>query len=722
MTRFILPILALLYTSVVFGQNTFTTTLRDAESKEVLVGATAQVKGTTIGASADLNGKLTINNIPDGNQTITFRYVGYDNISIAYVFPLDTPPVEIFLRQSDAEQLEEVIVTATRTSRTIENTPTRIEVISLEEIDEKSNMRPSNVAMLLHESTGIQVQQTSYTSATATIRIQGLDGKYTQLLKDGFPMFGGFSSGLSILDIPPLDLRQVEIIKGSASTLYGGGSIAGVVNFVSKEPKDKREINIILNQTSALGSDAGIFTSYRKKKVGFTLLTTGHYQKEYDVDKDDFTEIPQQGDFTFNPKIFFYLRDSTRLTIANASNASNRLGGDIHVIQGNNDNYHRYYEKNNSFRNVTYVDFNHWLNAKSRLTVKEGVSYFNRRLQIPDYLFVGTQINSYTDVSYITTVKKHTLVIGGNYIYDDFTEGQDSSSVKRNQTQSTAGVYIQDNWDITDKWLAEMGLRTDYHFTYGSFVLPRVSLLYKATEQLSTRLGAGLGYKAPTIFVEETEALAYKDVAPIDANLDAEQSYGASFDINYRRTILDKLGFSVNHLFFYTTIDKPLILEQDTLNFYHFKNQPKPIQTYGFETNMKFILDPLKLFVGYTFTQADAKYKVGRQFVSLVPQNQLNIALLCEKERKFKIGVEAYWRDKQYLSDGSGTNAYWEFGFFAEKTFGKVSLFVNFENFTDTRQNRFQQVVFPPHENPTFSETWTHTEGFVINGGIKLRL
>ena len=116
------------------------------------------------------------------------------------------------LQTEKEEEIEEVILKSTRTSRTIANTPTRVETIELEEIDEKANMRPSNVAMILHESTGIAVQQTSATSGNSSIRIQCLDGRYTQILKDGFPSFGNFANGLSILEIPPIDLKQVEII------------------------------------------------------------------------------------------------------------------------------------------------------------------------------------------------------------------------------------------------------------------------------------------------------------------------------------------------------------------------------------------------------------------------------------------------------------------------------------------------------------------------------
>jgi outer membrane receptor for ferrienterochelin and colicins len=115
--------------------------------------------------------------------------------------------------------LDEIVISSTRSSRTIKDIPTRIEFIAGEELEEKGNMKAGDIRMLLSESTGIQTQQTSATSANASIRIQGLDGRYTQILKDGFPLFSGAASGLGLLQTPPLDLKQVEIIKGSSSTL-----------------------------------------------------------------------------------------------------------------------------------------------------------------------------------------------------------------------------------------------------------------------------------------------------------------------------------------------------------------------------------------------------------------------------------------------------------------------------------------------------------------------
>src|ERR1051325_9796552 len=189
--------------------------------------------------------------------------------------------IEIVLEEEEKGE-EEVIVTATRTSRTIANTPTRTEVISGEELQEKGNMKPGDIRMMLNESTGIQTQQTSATSYNSSIRIQGLDGRYTQLLRDGLPLYAGFSGGLSLLQIAPLDLKQVEVIKGSSSTLYGGGAIAGLVNLVSKTPGKKRELSFIANGTSARGLDLSGFYSERYGKLGLTVFGSRNSSAAFD--------------------------------------------------------------------------------------------------------------------------------------------------------------------------------------------------------------------------------------------------------------------------------------------------------------------------------------------------------------------------------------------------------------------------------------------------------
>ena len=216
-----------------------------------IADATVTVKDTPSSATTDAQGVAQLSNIPDGEQTIVIFSPGYETKELKLTFPImGQPETVVFLKVTN--EVGEVTVVSTRTGREIDDVPTRVEAIDEEEVDEKTNMRPANVSMVLNESTGIKVQQTSATSNTQSVRIQGLDGRYTQLLKDGFPAFGGFSGSISLLDILPLDLKQVEIIKGPSATFYGGGAIAGVINFISKEPEDAPVTSMIFNHSSVV--------------------------------------------------------------------------------------------------------------------------------------------------------------------------------------------------------------------------------------------------------------------------------------------------------------------------------------------------------------------------------------------------------------------------------------------------------------------------------------
>ena len=653
-------------------------------------------------------------------KNIFFLLLIIANFGISYgqVVPNDT------IKELE-EELEEVIVQSTRTSRTIKNTPTRVETIEAEEIDEKSNMKPANVSMVLHESTGLQVQQTSATSANASIRVQGLDGRYTQLLKDGYPNFGNFASGLSILEIPPLDLKQVEVIKGPASTLYGGGAIAGVVNFISKTPTEKGEYNFIINQSNVGQTNIGGYASKRKGKFGYSVLGLFNFQKAYDVDHDEFSELPKAKDFTINPRFFYYPNSKSLFMIGNSFSSGNRKGGDMQVLQNKGDLYHTYFEKNKTVRNTTTVEFDTKFENNNAIKLKQSLSFYDRTINIPNYEFAGLNTNAYTDISCVWNKKNQTIISGINILYDKF---QQKNANALDAKSFTTGIYGQHTWDIRENIKIENGLRienvnySNFNFSKNqTFFLPRVSALFKFDNNWSSRIGGGLGYKTPTIFTEQTETIQYQNVLALN-NVTAEKSIGATADVNFRTNIIEALSVSINQMFFATQINKPLVLQNLGLNTY-FVNATKPVITNGFETNVKFIYkENFKFFVGYTFTNAKAKYLTGNQFLPLLPKNKVNLALIYEKERNFKLGLEGYFTDQQLLYNGMQTPAFWEFGFMAEKTLWKnYSFFINFENFTDTRQSRYKTVVNGSHSNPTFDDIWTHTEGATINGGVKLK-
>jgi outer membrane receptor for ferrienterochelin and colicins len=140
-----------------------------------------------------------------------------------------------------------------------------------EEVEERSHDKPSDVSHILREQPGVQVQRTSATAGTMNIRLQGLSGRYVQILKDGVPLFNGLSTSIGITQIPPLDLQQVEIIKGPSSTLYGGDAIAGVINLISRQPTETPVYDILFNGESANAYDAGFYGAQKLNGFRFRL-------------------------------------------------------------------------------------------------------------------------------------------------------------------------------------------------------------------------------------------------------------------------------------------------------------------------------------------------------------------------------------------------------------------------------------------------------------------
>lgn len=715
-------VLLLLSGSMAMAQYTLTAVIRDAASTKPLPGAIAKISKTTIGATADDKGVVTLTGIPSGIQQLSFSFVGYEPQEQAVTFPTSTDTLIVSLEAGD-EELQEVVISSTRSSRTIQSIPSRVEFIGGEELEEKGNMKPGDIRMMLNESTGIQTQQVSATSANSSIRIQGLDGRYTQILKDGFPLYAGFSGGLGLLQTPPLDLKQVEVIKGASSTLYGGGAIAGLVNLVSKAPSDERELRFLINGTSAGGLDVNGFYSQKFNKVGLTLFASRNSSRPYDPSDEGFTAIPKTERYVFNPKLFLYFSDRTRLNLGLNTVLENRIGGDIKYIKDEGDAVHSYFEKNKSSRFSTQLSFEHDFSDQNRLTVKNSVNSFDRKISIPGYVFDGKQLSTYSEVSYNSNHDRSDWVAGVNLYTDQFREFPTDNFVKRDYTQNTLGAFVQNTWE-TAPWLKiETGLRGDYVFDYGFVLLPRISGLFKITPELSSRLGGGLGYKTPTVFTEETERRQFRSVLPIGpSDNKLEKSYGANFDINYA-THFGELSFSLNHLFFYTRINNPLLLQTSRdVNVFRLVNSDGFVDTKGTETNLKLGYGDFKLFVGYTLTDAQLNEGGFKRVNSLTAKHRLNNVLMYEVEEKWKVGLEAYYYSKQTLSDGTVGKSYWITGFMAERLWEKFSLFANFENFTDTRQTRFGSIYNGTVTNPVFKDIYAPLDGFVINGGIKLTL
>ena len=290
-------------------------------------------------------------------------------------------------------------------------------------------------------------------------------------------------------------------------------------------------------------------------------------------------------------------------------------------------------------------------------------------------------------------------------------------------SQSTVGVFVQNTYKVNSSFYVESGIRLDHSSPATQnnpgklYVLPRLNLLYKISPQITSRIGGGIGYKMPTPFIEDAEKMAYRNILPVNIGLlNAEKSYGVHADVNFKMRRQD-FTFSVNQLFFYTRLDKPIQLLGNT-----YLNAMGYLDTRGAETNIKITLDELALYLGYSYTDAVQHFNGTTMTQPLTAKNRVNADLTYEIENKFRFGIESFYTSRQLLSDGTTGNSYLIFGLLVQKMWSKFSLFVNVENLTDQRQSRWDNLYSGNLSNPLFKDVYTPLEGRIINGGLKWKI
>lgn len=716
----ILPCLFFVYCGL--GQNTFTARISNGNTKQILKGAAVVIPNLHVAAITDTSGLISLFNIPNGTFTIRVNYVGYTSFEQVYSFPLPFPNrvTEIEL-QPQAGELAEVTVQSTRISQNLGDVPTRIEALPLEELDEKTTMRPGDIKMLLGEATGIHVQQLSAVSGNASFRIQGLDSRYTQLLQDGMPLYGGFSGNLSLLQISPLDFKQVEFIKGSASTLYGGGAIAGLINLISKTPDTLPELTFLLNGTTAKGVDASGYYSRQFKHIGTTVLGSYNYNAAYDPGGSGLSAVPQTKRFTINPKLFFNINEHNNGWIGVNTTYEDRYGGDMQVIAGNADSTHQYFERNKVLRFFTQMAFTHIISAGSQVNFKNSIGYFDRQLNEPGFAFSGKQVASFSEVNYVKKGVKTNWVAGVNIITDHFMAKAPQNAL--GYTLTTFGAFVQNTFKVVNWFSIESGLRLDKNTpapakTPGPVVLPRVNALFRLSKALTSRIGGGLGYKMPSLFNDVAEQEGYRNIQPLNlGNTQAEQSYGLNGDLNYRGRLGEEATISINQLFFYTNVNRPLILQNNT-----FINAPGYLTTQGAETNIKLVIDELAFYLGYTHTTARQHFNGISSIQPLMPETLLNFDATYEIEGSFRFGVESFYTGPQLLSNGTLGKGFVTFGLLLQKMWKHLDVFINAENLTDQRQTRWGSIYTGSLANPVFKDIYAPLDGAVVNAGIRVKL
>ncbi|MBO2033442.1 TonB-dependent receptor [Siccationidurans ginsengisoli] len=737
-----LVFLALLLSSAgaAVAQSQLRVLVRDALTHTPLPGVTVAIPTLHTGAATDASGLATLPSVPNGSQQVVFSSLGYAPRTLSLTLPqFTTGPLLVELTAS-AAAIEEVVVTATRTNSRLEDQPERIEVLGEEEMREEGGIKPGNIASLLNDIAGTQVQPTSPTTGNADLRIQGLQGQYSQILRDGLPLYGGFAGSFGLLAVPPLDLRQVELLKGSNSTLYGGGAIAGLVNLVSKTPTlGTPQFTATLNQTTLRETNLNGFAAQRGQQWGYSFFGGLTRQQDVDVDGDGFVDVPRVHSLTVHPRLFYYPNAHSQLAVGYTGTFDERRGGDQTVLREGPDaaGGHVYFVTNTSQRHTVDAVYTNDSVAAGRLTLKGVVTRFSRAVQTNTVDFGADQTTYYTEASYLRPLgPQHTLVVGGNVNGERLiTPASSATPLLSPYTYGTVGGFVQDDWHPTARFNVQAGFRLDHHNQYGTFPLPRLAVRYQLSEAFTARLNGGLGYRVPVPYVNSLDEREYPQIQPLQG-LRAETSQGLNGDLNYQHVIphFDDDGapliLSLNQSFFYTRLQDPLVLPDGTAGngLYQpgsgplsWQNAAAPVVTKGLETYLRVRVDETELYLGYVYTDARRQYDPVNPHVELAARHKFAAVGTVEVSDNFGAGLEAAYTGQQYRSDGTTTPGYPIFAALLRYRLGPWTLVLNGENLLDYRQTRHERVVLPPYGNPVFRELWAPVEGRAINLSLNWR-
>lgn len=697
------------------GQNTLNIKIIDDKTTEPLIGVSIKQVGTTNGGITDLDGTVILRGVKDGENAWAISFIGYKNDTLKVIFPLkDISTIFTIKLVPEEEQLEEAVVTSTRTNARIEDQPTKVEVLGLEELTEENGIKPSNIGSLLGDLSVIHIQQTSAVSGGSTVRMQGLDGKYTQLLRDGLPLYDGFSGGLGLLQIPPLDLKQIEIIKGSVSTLYGGGAISGLINLVSKTPTNKPQTTLTLNQSTLKESNINAYLSRKWGHFGVTFFGGSTYQNAVDVNKDGFSDVPKVRGLLLHPRLFWD-NEKTKIDIGWSGTFEKRDGGDMEILRGSAVSAnHAFSEQNKTQRNTFDGHFTHNFSKTFSIAGKTAISLLDRKMGIiglPN-LFSGNFSTSYSELSFLKSTLKNNLVGGVNAVTQSFNKNEINGFFNK-----TYGVFVQNTWKPSDKWIIEGGLRADKTNTYGAFYLPRLSILFKPAPDFSIRIGGGSGYRIPDIFTDASAS--NNNFVAINNHAVAEKSVGFNFDGNWHTILFDKVSLTINQAFYSVKIDKPIV---DSSGLRGLTNANGNLQTVGTDTYIRFSYSDIELYLGYNHTLAQMIDGKIVQNIAYSPHDKFAMTMAYEIEGVWRFGVENAWVGNQIKANGVKARNYWFFAAMIERKFKHSSLVLNGENLADFRQSRFEPLYDGAQNEPVFRQLWSPIDGRVINISLKINL
>ena len=444
----------------------------DAHTGEHLAFVNVQIKGTSLGCLTDESGHFYLKNLPEGDLTVVFSMMGYETVEKVVKLKKNTL-FEINVEIAETSfMIDNVVVTANKYETKQKEVATIVNVIPPLIIESTTS---NTMADVLNFQTGLRVEETCSNCGVPQIRINGLEGQYTQILMDSRPIFSSLASVYGLEQMPAGMVDRIEVIRGGGSALYGANAIAGVVNIITKEPS-RNFFNV--NHTTAF-TQSGTYdintamnasVVSENQKAGIFLFGVQRNREQYDRDKDGYSDIPHLNSTTVGFRSYFKTSDYSKLTAEYHHTTEYRRGGyGIDSVQPHESPLCEQLRHNIDAATLKWdmftADNKHFLSVYSSFQHIGRNSYFGTNYN-PNAYGKSTDIVSVTGAqyrfSYPCGLMNADLSAGAEYSYNQLRDqilGYDRNTLQR---VHLGGGYVQNEWK-NKQWSILVGGRLEQH-------------------------------------------------------------------------------------------------------------------------------------------------------------------------------------------------------------------------------------------------------------------
>lgn len=521
----------------------------DATTKEHIPGITIQIKGTNFGTSTDATGHYFLRNVRPGTITLIMRGVGYLSQEKTVVVEKNKVVEVNFEAYEDAVNIDEVVVTANRQATLRRLAPTIVNVVGEEVF---SRVNANNLAQGIIFQPGVRVENNCQNCGFNQVRINGLDGRYTQILIDSRPIFSALAGVYGIEQIPTNMIDRVEVVRGGGSALFGSSAIGGVVNIITKEPVgnsfsfgESLTFTGMKNPDNNISMNASLVSD--DNRAGAMIFGQTRYRQEWDANNDGYSELGRLNSRSLGTRAFLRTTDYTKLTAEFHTIQEYRRGGDHidwpdHVASISEHVDHSIFSSNAKF-DAFSSDYKHHLLTYISGQIVNRKSYYGGIGELQDdkgntlgqlgfpipaeqyginfgvskgNTYMGGLQYSY-DFDRLLFMPAQVL-IGAEYVYDHLSDvmplrnwlaEKDSKGnlielfPKIDQKINNWSQLAQIEWK-NDMFSILLGARLDENSAVGKPIFsPRATLRYNPTKNVNFRLSYAKGFRAPQVFDED---------------------------------------------------------------------------------------------------------------------------------------------------------------------------------------------------------------------------